>query len=102
MTIAPVDWGDGFGATGATNNDVVGPYKLLGGRYHLSGYSSGTFSVQLAGLSLDGTNYWNATAAASTATAVFDLPPGMYKITCGAAMTTGNVALVRVPVGRAA
>jgi hypothetical protein len=98
MTIAPVDFsGDGFGATGATNNDVVGPYYLLGGRYALIGYSSGTYSVQLAALTLDSTNYMNLTAAASTAFATFDLPPGSYKITCGASMTTGNVALVRVP-----
>ncbi len=99
MTIAPVDYGgDGFGATGATNNDVVGPYYLIGGYYHLTGYSSGTFSVQLAALTLDNTNYQNSTAAATTTSAVFLLGPGKYKITCGAAMTTGNVSLVRVPI----
>jgi hypothetical protein len=97
VTIAPVDWGDGFGATSAANNDVVGPYKLLGGKYALIGYSSGTYSVQLAALTLDGTNYQNLSAAASTAFATFDLPAGSYKITCGASMTTGTVALVRVP-----
>lgn len=97
MAVTPVNWQDGFGGTGAINNDVIGPYYLLGGKYAITGFSSGTFSVQLAVLTLDGTNYMNATAAATTAYATLDLPPGSYKITCGAAMTTGNVALVRIP-----
>ncbi len=97
MTIAPVNYGDGFGATGATNSDVVGPYPLLGGTYAITGYSSGTYSVQLAALTLDGTNYQNCTASATTAYATIDLPPGSYKITCGGSMTTGNVSLTRVP-----
>lgn len=97
MAISATDFGDGFKATGATNNDVVGPYYLLGGKYALLGFSSGTYSVQLAVLTADGTNYMNVTAAASTAYATLDLPPGMYKITCGASMTTGTVALIRIP-----
>jgi hypothetical protein len=100
MTIAPIDYGDGFGATGATNNDVVGPYVLLGGQYALTGYSSGTFSVQLTALTLDGTNYMNV-GAAVTAYTTYALPAGKYKITCGASMTTGDVSLTRVPYRQA-
>lgn len=96
MTIAPVDYGDGFSATGATNNDVLGPYYVLGGKYAMLGFSSGTYSVTLAALTADGTNYINV-AAAQTAYATFDIPPGKYKITCGASMTTGCVALIRIP-----
>jgi hypothetical protein len=98
VAVTPIDFGgDGFAGTGATNNDVIGPYYLIGGRYHLTGYSSGTFSVQLAALTRDGTNYQDLTPTATTTSAVFDLGPGKYKITCGAAMTTGNVSLVRIP-----
>ena len=103
MAITALNFGDdGFGATGAENNNVVGPYPLLGGWYHLTGYSSGTFSVHLAALTRDGTNYQNSTDAATTASAVFMLGPGSYKITCGAAFTTGNFSLIRVPAGRGA
>ena len=98
MAIAKTDWGDGFKATGAENSDVVGPYKLQGGKYAVVGFSSGTWSVQLAVLSPDGTNYMNCTAAATTAYLTIDLPPGMYKITCGASMTTGCVAVIPIPI----
>ena len=96
MAIAPVNFGDGFLGTGALNDEVLGPYSLLGGKYALFGFSSGTYSVQLSVLTADGTNYM-ACGAAVTAYTLYDLPPGKYKVTCGAAMTTGNVSLIRVP-----
>jgi hypothetical protein len=96
MAISATDFGDGFIATGAENNNVVGPYYLLGGKYAMLGFSSGTYSAVLAVLTPDGTNYMNV-AAAQTAYYTADLPPGSYKITLGASFTTGTVALVRIP-----
>lgn len=96
MAAETVDFKDGVAATGQTNDLVVGPFTLLGGKYALFGYSSGTYSVQLAIMSADGTNYM-VCSAAQTAYATHYLPPGKYKITCGASFTTGNVSLIRIP-----
>ena len=96
MAAATIDFKDGVTATGQTNNLVVGPFTLLGGKYALGGFSSGTWSVQLAVLTPDGTNYMNV-GAAVTAYTTYDLPPGTYEITCGAAFTTGDLFLIRVP-----
>lgn len=96
MTAATTDFGDGVKATGQTNDLVVGPFYLAGGKYALEGFSSGTYSVQLFVLTADATNYM-ACGAAVTAYTTYDLPPGEYKIVCGAAFTTGNVSLLRVP-----
>jgi hypothetical protein len=98
MAAATINFGDGVQATGQTNGLVVGPFVVLGGKYEMSGYSSGTYSVQLAVLTIDGTNYVNCTAAATTiGYLVVDLAPGTYQITCGGSMTTGNVSLIKIP-----
>lgn len=95
--MATTDYMDGVKATALANDAVVGPFTLLGGKYAIFGFSSGTYSVQLQVLTGDGTNYM-ACSAAQTAYATHDLPAGTYKIVCGAAMGTGNVSLIRVPL----
>jgi hypothetical protein len=95
MAAPTTDYKDGWIATGKTNDQTI-EFTLLGGKYALFGFSSGTYSVQLFVLTADGTNYM-AVAAATTAYATYDLPPGSYRVTVGAAFTTGNVSLIRVP-----
>ena len=96
MAVETKNFNDGVQGLEQTNDLVVGPFYLLGGKYALFGFSSDTYSVQLSILTADGTNYM-AVGAAVTAYTTYDLPPGRYKITVGAAFTTGNVSLIRIP-----
>lgn len=88
--------GDGVNFTGALNSEITPTFYLLGGKYALSGYSSGTFSVQLNILALDGTHFIAAGSAVTTF-GTFDLPPGSYQMVFGGSATTANGSLIRVP-----
>lgn len=95
MAIAIVDNGDGITWTGGLNDNVSNAFSLLGGKYAIEVYSSGTPSAQLK-INVDGTNYV-AVAAAATTYAVYDLPPGRYTVTMGAAASTSTGALIKIP-----
>lgn len=94
---ALVDFKDGVTYTGAANSDTSPTFTLLGGRYAMAVYSSGTASAQLNILMPDGTHFVACSAAATTTTAVFDLPPGSYQIVVGASGGTQQGSLVRIP-----
>lgn len=95
MALAVTNWGDGVSWTGGVDSDSF-TFTLLGGKYGLVVYSSGTASATLSLLAPDGSHYI-ACAAAVTTYATFDLPPGTYQIAEGASATTQNGALVRIP-----
>jgi hypothetical protein len=97
MTVAAVNFGDGFVGTGQTNSLVVGPYSILGGKYAMFGYSSGTYNAQLKVMTADATNYVAVAAADTSGYVTYDLPPGPVEIVLGGSFSTGNVSLVRIP-----
>ncbi len=93
---ALADSGDGVNWTGAANSNTTPTFTLLGGKYALTGYSSGTFSAQLNILAVDGTHFIAAGSAVTTY-GTFDLPPGSYQIVFGASAGTANGSLTRIP-----
>lgn len=97
MSYALQDDKDGLHWSGAANNQVIGSFTLLGGKYALSSYSSGTNSVQLNVLGPDGSTYIAAGAAQTAGYLTYDLPPGTYEIVGGAAYGTGQGSLSKVP-----
>lgn len=97
MAAVTIDFKDGVAATGQTNSLTVGPFTLLGGKYAMFGYSSGTYSAQLKILTADGTDYAGVAAADTTGYVTYDLPPATYEIVLGASFTTGDVSLIRIP-----
>lgn len=100
MAYAANDFKNGISWTGAANNQVIGPFTLLGGLYQLMSQSSGTNSVQLNGLCPDGSTYVAMGAAqTTTAVATYSLAPGTYEIVGGAAYSAGQGSLIKVPYG---
>ncbi len=98
MSYAAVDWKDGISWTGAANDQSIGPFQLLGGKYFLSSSSSGgTNSVTVELLGPDGSTYIPCGAAQTNTYGTYDLPPGTYKIIGGAAYATGQGSLIKVP-----
>jgi hypothetical protein len=97
MTYALVNDQDGVKWTGAANNQTIGPFTLLGGKYGLASYSSTTNSVTLEILGPDGSTYIAAGAAQTANYATYDLPAGAYEIVGGAAYGTGQGSLTKVP-----
>jgi hypothetical protein len=91
-----VNSGDSVSFTGVANSDTTPTFVLLGGKYALFGYSSGTFSAQLNALSIDGTHFIAAGSAVTTY-GTFDLPPGSYQIVFGGSAGTANGSLTRIP-----
>ena len=92
------DFKDGVSWTGAANSDTTPDFTLIGGRYGLSGYSSGTFSVTLNIKSPSG--HYISCGAAVTTSAVFDLPTGTYQIVMGSSAGTADGTLIRIPYMR--
>ena len=90
-----VDSRDGISFTAAANSDTSPDFVLLGGRYGLSIYSSGTASVVLNVKTISG--QYVAAGAATTTTDIFDLTPGTYQLVFGASAGAANGALMRVP-----
>ncbi len=85
---------DGVSWTGAANSDTTPDFTVLGGKYALGNYSSGTASATL-NVKI-GTNYI-ACGSAVTTYNTFDLPPGTYQIVFGASAGTDAGFLIRVP-----
>lgn len=90
-----VDSRDGVSFTGAVNSDTTPTFTLIGGRYALSLYSSGTASIILNVKTPSG--QFVACGAAVTISALFDLAPGSYQMVLGAAASTSDGSLTRVP-----
>lgn len=94
------DFRDGVTFTGAANNDTSPDFEVLGGRYALVIYSSGTASVTLNAKVIDGggTAHYVSAGNPVSNTGVFDLPPGTYQLVFGSAAGTAAGSLVRVPL----
>lgn len=90
-----VDSKDGVSFTGAVNSDTTPTFNVLGGRYALSIYSSGTASVVLNVKTPSG--QFVACGAAVTISALFDLAPGAYQMVLGGSASTADGSLTRVP-----
>lgn len=90
-----VDYKDGVNFTAIANSDTTPDFTLLGGRYALTGYSSGTFSAQLNVKTPSG--HYVAAGSAVTTSGLFDLPRGTYQIVFGASAGTADGTLIRVP-----
>jgi hypothetical protein len=90
-----VNTADGVTFTAVANSDTTPDFTLLGGKYSLSGYSSGTFSAQL-NIKTPSGNYIAAGSAVTTI-GTFDLPAGTYQIVFGASADTADGGLFRVP-----
>lgn len=93
------DFQDGVSFTGAANSDTSPDFHLLGGRYSLAIYSSGTASVTLNVKIIDGsgTAHYVACGTATTTADLYDLAPGTYQLVFGASAGTAAGALGRVP-----
>ena len=93
-----VDFKNGVSWTGAANNDLTPNFQLLGGKYALGTYSSGTASATLQVVISDGSsNHSIACGSATTTYATFDLPAGTFNIVMGATAGTAAGFLVPVP-----
>jgi hypothetical protein len=91
-----VDFKDGVSYTGAVNSDTTPTFTLLGGKYALIGYSSGTVSSTV-NISADNTHFVGVAAAVTTNYTTYDLPPGSYQIVMGGSSSTQAGALIRIP-----
>ena len=90
------DFKDGVVYTGAANSDTTPTFMLLGGKYAMYAYSSGTVSMQLT-ISADGSHFVAIAAAVTTNYVVYDLPPGAYQMVMGGSAGTQAGALIRIP-----
>ncbi len=91
-----VDFKDGVSYTGAANSDTTPTFTLLGGKYAMFAYSSGTVSMTL-NISADNTHFVGVDSAVTTNFKTYDLPPGSYQMVMGGSAGTQAGALIRIP-----